>query len=60
VQDSLEEKFSAIKRESGNVEVQWNTTTKCVSETITDFVGKVERRARTPWITREMISKMAE
>jgi hypothetical protein len=23
-----------------------------------DLVGKVERRARKPWITQEMISKM--
>ena len=28
--------------------------------TISDLVGKVEKRARKPWITQEMISKMNE
>ena len=27
-------------------------------DTISDLVGKVEKRARKPWITEEMISKM--
>jgi hypothetical protein len=27
---------------------------------MTDLVGKVERRARKPWITQEMISEMDE
>jgi hypothetical protein len=31
-----------------------------VLDTISDLVGKVERRARKPWITQEMISKMDE
>jgi hypothetical protein len=31
-----------------------------VLDTISDLVGKVERRARKTWITREMISKMDE
>ena len=29
-------------------------------DTISDLVGKVENRARKPWITQEMISKMGE
>jgi hypothetical protein len=58
VYDRLEEKLSAIKCESGNVEVQWNNIKKCVLDNISDLVGKVERRARKPWITQEMISKM--
>jgi type I site-specific restriction endonuclease len=29
-------------------------------DTIGDLVGKVEERARKPWITQEMISKMDE
>ena len=29
-------------------------------DTICDLVGKVEKRARKPWITQEMISKMDE
>ena len=28
--------------------------------TISDLVGKVEKRARKPWITQEMISKTDE
>ena len=28
--------------------------------TISDLVGKVEKGARKPWITQEMISKMCE
>ena len=28
--------------------------------TISDLVGKVEKRARKPWITQEMISKMGK
>jgi len=31
-----------------------------VLDTISDLVGKVEKRARKPWITQEMISKMDE
>jgi hypothetical protein len=60
VHDSLEEKLGATKCESGNVEVQWNYIKRCVLDTMSDLVGKVERRARKPWITQEMISKMDE
>ena len=52
VQDTLEVKLGAIECESGNAEVQWKN--------ISDLVGKVEKRARKPWITQEMISKMDE
>jgi len=31
-----------------------------VLNTISGLVGKVEKRARKPWITQEMISKMDE
>jgi hypothetical protein len=54
VQDILEDNVGAIGRESGNVEVQWNNIKEY------DLVGKVEKRARNPWITQEMISKMDE
>jgi hypothetical protein len=60
VHNSLEEKLGAMKCESGNVEVQWNNIKKFVSDTMSDWVGKVERRARKPWITQGMISKMDE
>jgi hypothetical protein len=31
-----------------------------VLDTVSDLVGKVERRARKPWMTQEVISKMDE
>ena len=31
---------------------------ECVLDTISDLVGKVEKRARKPWITQEMIIKL--
>ena len=43
-----------------NAEVQWNNTKECMLDTISDLVGKVEKRARKPWITKEMISKIGE
>ena len=57
---TVEEHLGAIGCESGNVEVQWNNIKECVLDTISDMVGKVEKRARKPWITQEMISKMNE
>jgi hypothetical protein len=60
VQDTLERELGAIECDSGNVEVQWNNIMECVLDTLSDLVGKVERRARKPWITQEMISKMDE
>jgi hypothetical protein len=45
VHDSLEEKLGAIKYESGNVEVQCKNIKKCVLDTMSDLIGKVERRA---------------
>ena len=60
MQDTLEEKLGAIECESVNAEVQWKNIKECVLDTISDLVGKVEKRARKPWITQEMISKMDE
>jgi len=57
VQDTLEEKLSAIECESGNAEVQWKNIKERVLDTISDLVGKVER-VRKPWITQEVINKM--
>jgi hypothetical protein len=51
VQDILEEKLRAIECECGNAEVQWKNIKECVLDTISDLVGKVEKRARKPWIT---------
>ena len=58
--DTLEEKLGATGCESGNAGVQRNNIKECVLHTISDLVGKVEKRARKPWITQEMISKMDE
>ena len=60
VQDTLEGKLGATECDSGNVEVQWNNINECVLDTASDLLGKVEKRARNPWITQEMISKMDE
>ena len=60
MQDTLEEKLCATECDSGNVEVQWKNIKECVLDTISDLVGKVEKRARKPWITQEMISKIDE
>ena len=47
-QDPPEEKLGAIECESRNVEVQWNNIKKCLLDTMSDLVGKVERRVRKP------------
>ena len=60
MQNILEEKLGAIECESWNAEVQWKNIKECVLDTISDLVGKVEKRARKPWITQDMISKMDE
>ncbi|PNF35720.1 hypothetical protein B7P43_G16162 [Cryptotermes secundus] len=60
VQETLEEKLGAIEGESGNAEVQWNNIKECMLDTISDLVGKVEKIARKPWVTQEMMSKMEE
>ena len=41
----LEEKLCEIECESGNAEVQWKNIKECVLDTISDLVGKVEKRA---------------
>ena len=60
VQDTLEKKLGAVECESVKAEVQWKNIKECVLDTISDLVGKVEKRTRKPWITQEMISKMDE
>jgi len=60
VQDHLEGKLGAIECDRGNVEVQWNHIKECVLVTLSVLVGKVEKRARKPWITQEVIRKMDE
>jgi hypothetical protein len=58
VQDTLEGKLRAIECDSRNVEVQWNNIKECVLDTLSDLVGKVVKRARKPWITQEIMSKI--
>ena len=60
MQYTLEQKLGATGCESGNVEVQWNNIKECVLDNISALLGKVEKRARKPWITQEMISKIDE
>jgi hypothetical protein len=50
VQDTLEDKLGAIELASGNSEVQLNSIKECVCvlDTVSDLVGKVEKRTRKP------------
>jgi hypothetical protein len=56
----LEEKLHAGNCVNRNVDGQWNNIKKCLLDTISDCVGKIEKRARKPWITQDIISKMDE
>ena len=60
VNDTLEDKLGAIECESGNAEVQCKNIKFCLLDTISVLVGKVEKRTRKPWITKEMVSKIDE
>jgi hypothetical protein len=53
-------KFRAGDYVNRNVNGQWNNIKKCLLDTMSDCVGKVETRGRKPWITQETISKMDE
>jgi hypothetical protein len=37
--------------------VHWKDIKKCVLDIISDLTGKVEKKARKPWITQEIIDK---
>jgi hypothetical protein len=41
-----------------NVKVQRNNIKKCVLDSVSDLAWKVDRKARKPLITQEMISEM--
>lgn len=58
MQDTLEGKLDGTECESRNVEVQWNNIKKCVLDTMSDLIGKVDSKVRRPWITQEMIKKL--
>jgi hypothetical protein len=59
VQQSLED-LRAGDCVNRNVGGQWNNIKKCLLDTMSDCVGKVEERARKLRVTLEMISKMDE
>jgi hypothetical protein len=54
-QDTLEETFSAVDCESGNVEMLWSTIRKCVLVTVSDLIGKVERTVGKPRLSGVMM-----
>ena len=60
MQDTLEEKGSAIESESVNVKMQWKNIKKCVLDIMSGMIWKVDRKARKPWITTDMTNKMDE
>jgi len=37
--------------------VQWKDNKKCVQDIVSDLIGKVEKKARKPWITQGIIDK---
>ena len=53
VQDTLEGKLGAVECDSGNAEVQWNNIKECALDTLSDLVGKVEKRARNHGLHRK-------
>jgi len=46
-QDTLEEKRGEIECGS-RIQVQWNNIKKCLLDTVSELVGKVERSAAEP------------
>lgn len=54
--------LGAVKCEGGNVEMQRKSIKKCVLDRLAmnDLVGKVDSRARKPWITHGVMGKMDE
>jgi len=55
-----EETLGAVECEIENMKVQWKNINKCMIDTMSDLIGKVEKRGRKPWITGEMMGKMVE
>lgn len=40
--------------------MHWNNIKKCVFDTMSNLVGKIERKARKLWVTQEIVSTMDE
>jgi hypothetical protein len=53
VQDILEGKLSVIECDSENVEVQWNNIKECVSDTLSDLLGKSRREQENHGLHRK-------
>ena len=53
VQDTLEEKLSAIECESGNAEVEWKNIKECVLDTISDWLVKLRREQENHGLHRK-------
>jgi hypothetical protein len=49
-----------IECENMNVVARLSSMKECLLDTLSDSVGTVERTARKPWITQEIISKINE
>ena len=46
MQDTCEEKYGVMECKSESVEVQWNSIKKCVLDTMSDLIRKVDRKSK--------------
>jgi hypothetical protein len=52
IQDNLDEKLGAVECGSWIVVVQCGNCKKCGLDTVSDLLGKVDKKARKPWIRK--------
>jgi hypothetical protein len=57
VPDALEGKLCALECVNGNIQVQWHNIKKCVLDTVSGLIWKVESRAKKRWFTKKVINK---
>src|SRR5215469_13433055 len=60
VKQTLEAQFSNVGENNGSIEEEWITMKDSVTDTLENLVGKKRKQNKKPWITQEMIDKMAE
>ena len=60
VQQTLEAQFSNVGEKNGSIEEEWIKMKDSVTDTLENLVGKKRKQNKMPWITQEMIDKMAE
>jgi hypothetical protein len=63
VKAALEEKFSEANRVNSvekSAESEWSSFKSVVLDVLGNNIGKVEKKAKKPWITTEMMKKMEE